>query len=174
MEWTNRSAYLFVKARPDQVESLWKKFQGWSHAIGAWVVTGEWDLLVWFDAPSPDAMRTRVAEVRQWDGVDHTASHFVHQGYKNGKYWWDAPTGVWMLSRESGPLDGWKDMTGWDGQVSTASIPGTWDSLSWVWGQDWNQTWTHVMDAKRKGWDTQALVPVRSWWNQGAAKALVG
>lgn len=173
MEWTNRSAYLFVKVRGD-VEQVWKKFQEWPHAVGCWMVTGEWDLLVWYDAKDQDTMRARVAEVRAWDGVDGTASHFVHQGYKNGRWWWDQPAGVWLLARERGPLDRWKEVTSWDGQVSTASIPGAWDTLSWVWGKDWDQTWSRVVEAKRKGWDTQALVPLKTWWNKQTAQALVG
>jgi hypothetical protein len=169
MEWENRSAYMFVKAQPDQVEALWAKAKAWSHALGAWIVTGDWDLLVWIDAEDASAMQRLVAEARQWTGVELTSSHFVHQGYKNGKMWWDKPAGVWMLARGRGPLNRWEELTGWDGQVSTASIPGAWDSMSWVWGDDWGQAWNRVLEAKKQGWETQTLVPMKSWWNQKVA-----
>lgn len=168
-EWKSRSAYMFVKAAPNDVESLWSRFKAWEHTIGSWVITGEFDLLVWYDVPSADVMQARVSEVRSWPGVQHTASQFVHQGYKNGAWWWEKPAGVWMQARETGPMNRWKEMTTWDGQVSTASTPGEWDYLSWVAGKDWNQTMEHVMSAKKKGWETNTLVPMRSWWNEKVA-----
>ena len=107
-EWKSRSAYMFVKAAPNDVESLWARFKAWEHTIGSWVVTGEFDLLVWYDVPSAEAMQARVAEVRAWPGVQHTASQFVHQGYKNGAWWWEKPAGVWMQARETGPMCFWQ------------------------------------------------------------------
>ncbi len=168
-EWKSRSAYMFVKAQPDVVESLWQRFQKWTHTIGAWVVTGDFDLMVWYDVAKPDDMQARVAEVRGWEGVQHTASHFVHQGYKNGAWWWEKPAGVWMLARETGPMNRWKEMCTWEGQVSTASTPGDWDYMSWVADKSWDKTWEHVMEAKRRGWETRTLVPMRSWWNEKVA-----
>jgi hypothetical protein len=165
-EWKSRSAYMFIKSAPDQVEAIWKKLQGWQHTIGAWIITGDFDLLCWYDVDKPEAMQARVAEVRGWSGVQHTASHFVHQGYKNGAWWWDKPAGVWMLARENGPMNRWAEMTKWDGQVSTASTPGEWDTMSWVAGKSWDDTWDKVMEAKKWGWETKTLVPMRSWWNQ--------
>lgn len=165
-EWKARSAYMFIKSKPDMVETLWKKFQGWQWTIGAWVITGDYDLMVWYDVDKPEAMQGRVSEVRGWPGVVHTASHFVHQGYKNGAWWWEKPQGVWMMAREAGPMNRWKDMCSWEGQVSTASMPGEWDTMSWVAGKDMGQTWDLVMSAKSKGWETKTIVPMRSWWNE--------
>lgn len=168
-EWKSRSAYMFVKAQPDAVEALWERLRAWPHTIGAWVVTGDFDLMVWYDAKQADDMQARVSEVRGWPGVQHTASHFVHQGYKNGAWWWERPAGVWMLAREAGPMNRWRELCGWEGQVSTASTPGEWDYMSWVAGETWDKTWDHVMEAKRRGWETRTLVPMRSWWNEGVA-----
>ena len=49
MEWKNRSAYVFIKTAKGKADDVWKQFQKWDNVIGTWIVTGDWDVIVWFD-----------------------------------------------------------------------------------------------------------------------------
>ena len=166
MEWTNRSACMFVKADPREADAIWERFQSWPQTIGCWIVTGEYGMIVWYDAKTAAEMKQRAAEVREWKGVWHTSSHFVDQGWKNGQWWWNKPTGCWVMARDTGSLSHWGEMQKWDGWTSAMSLPGDWDYMAWVAGDDWNQTHRRVWEAAKKGWETQTVVPLRSWWNE--------
>lgn len=50
MDWKNRSAYVFIKTTKGKATEVWKRFQTWDNVIGTWIVSGDYDVIVWFDA----------------------------------------------------------------------------------------------------------------------------
>lgn len=165
-DWSKRSAYLLVQADWKTCEKLWKEVQGWEQTIGAWIVTGSWDLVVWVDAKNLDELYEKVVWIRGHKGVTATSSHFVYKGTKNDKWWWDWRFGNWVFVRSPHLNGEIKDIRKLSWAASAASIPGDWDYLVWVGGKSWEQVWGHVGDLNKGGWHTQTLVPVKSWWNK--------
>jgi len=166
MDWKNRSAYVFIKAGKGRAHDVWQRFRNWENVIGAWVVTGDWDVIVWFDAQDWDTVHRRVAEIKSWGEVEHTSSHMVYTGFKNDNWWWEKPVGTWVLLRE-GRLDETSEkIRRWNWATSGASIPGDWDYITWVAGENWDEVWNHVMEMKAESLQTSTYVPIKSWWNQ--------
>ena len=165
MNWQNRSAYVFIKTEKGKAEEVWKKFHTWENVIGTWIVTGEWDVIVWFDAQDLDTIHRYAAEIKKWNEIEHTSSHMVYNGYKNDTWWWEKPAGTWVLIRENN-LDETPDkIKRWDWLTSGASIPGDWDYITWAGGNNWDEVWNHVMEMKSWNWQTSTYVPIKSWWN---------
>lgn len=165
-EWNERSAYLLVKTDWKTGEKLWKKAQKWDESIGAWLVTGSWDLIVWLDAYSWDETYRRVVDVRKMKGVEATSTHFVYKGMKNGRWWWEWPTGAWVSMRSPHLNGEMKGLKKWKWASSITSIPGDWDYLVWAGGKNWNETWKNVGEMNKQGWRTETHVPVKTWWNK--------
>ena len=54
----------------------------------------------------------------------------------------------------------------WNWTTSGASIPGEWDYMTWVEGQNWDDVWNHLLEMKYQNWQTSTYVPIKSWWNK--------
>ncbi len=169
-DWERRSAYLLVQAEKGAAEQVWKEVPKWNDAIGMWLVTGPWDMLIWVDASSWDDLYDKVVKIRKYNGIKATSSHFVYKGYKGKKWWWEWPVGSWVSVRTPHLNGEWKAMHKWSWMASTASTPGDWDYLVWAGGKNWNEVWNHVWDLNKEGWHTQTMVPIRSWWNKNWKK----
>jgi hypothetical protein len=165
-DWSQRSAYLFVRSDWKTGEAVWKKAQGWPQTIGAWMVTGGWGILIWLDSPSIQDLYEKVVEVRSMKGVSATSTHFVYKGMKNGKWWWEWPAGAWVFLRSPHLNGEMKGLKKWKWVSSAASIPGDWDYLMWAGGSDWGQVWNEVAEMNKAGWQSETLVPLKSWWNK--------
>ena len=166
MDWKNRSAYVFIKTQKGKAHEIWKRFQSWNNVIGTWLVDGNWDVIVWFDASDWDTIYKCVETIKEWYEVEHTSSHMVYNGYKNDNWWWDKPAGAWVLLRESKFNEATNKLKEWDWTTCGASIAGEWDYLTWVEGYNWDEVWNHLYDLKSENWQTWAYVPIKSWWNE--------
>jgi len=169
-EWEKRSAYLMVQSDWKGCERAWKLAKSWPEAIGVWKVTGNWGLVVWVDARSIDDVYDKACALRGLPGVTGTSTHFVHKGTKNGKWWWDWKAGAWAWLRSPHLNGEIKDTKKWKWAGSVASVPGEWDYLAWVGGDNWDQVWKGVEGMNEKGWRTETLVPIKSWWNKSWKK----
>lgn len=165
-DWSKRSAYLMVKSDWETGQKLWKDMQKWDSCIGAWMLTGSWDLMVWVDAADWEELYEKVVWLRGHKGVKATSTHFVYKGTKDGRWWWDQPCGNWVFVRSPRLNGEIKDIQRCSWAVSAASIPGDWDYLVWIGGKKWEDVWGHVGDMNKGGWHTQTLVPIKSWWNK--------
>lgn len=165
MEWKKRSAYVFIRTEPGKTEDIWHKVQKWEKTIGAWVVTGEWDIITWIDAQNWDEVYAATWELREWDGVNLTSSHFVYNGSKNWEWWWDKPAGTWVLLRDLTHNRNLTQLQGYQWITSIASVPGPWDYMVWISGDNWSDVWDRVWKLNKEGWQTLTKVPIRSWWN---------
>jgi len=166
MEWKNRTAYAFIKTKNGNAHTVWERLQTWDNMIGAWIVTGEYDVVAWFDAKDWDTIHDCVATIKSWHEVEDTNTHMVHNGFKTQGWWWDQPVGAWMLLKESTLDDTTNNMPNWNWVTSGASIPGEWDYMAWVEGNNWDDIWNHLNEMKSTQWRTQALIPIKSWWNK--------
>ena len=166
MNWKDRSAYVFIKAKEGKAHDIWQRFQTWDNMIGAWIVTGEYDVVAWFDAKDWNTVHDCIASIKEWHEVEDTNTHMVHEGYKKESWWWERPVGAWMLFKENKLDDTTRNITKWDWITSGASIPGNWDYMAWVEGNNWDEVWNHLYEMKNGYWRTAALVPIKSWWNQ--------
>ena len=169
-EWDKRSAYLMVQSDWKGGDRAWDKARSWPETIGAWKVTGQWGMIAWIDARSWDDVYAKACEIRSLPGVAATSTHFVFKGMKSGKWWWDWKAGAWAWLR-SPHLNGCiKDAAKWKWAGSVASVPGDWDYLAWVGGDNWDQVWKGVEGMNAQGWRTETLVPIKSWWNKSWKK----
>ena len=166
MYWKDRSAYVFIKTRQGKAQEIWERFKSWENIIGTWIVTGEYDVVAWFDAKDWDTIHDCIATIKEWNEVETTSTHMVHNGYKNGTFWWEHPVGAWMLLKENKLDETLKAVPNWDWVTSGASIPGDWDYIAWIEGNNWDEVWNHLMEVKSGQWRTSALIPIKSWWNQ--------
>ncbi|HUB08655.1 MAG TPA: Lrp/AsnC ligand binding domain-containing protein [Myxococcales bacterium] len=169
MNWQMRSAYVKVKCQPGKTDQIWKKVQDWKHLIGAWVVDGEWDLLVWYDASDWKESYKWAKELRGWDAVERTSTHWVVEGGKGANWWWNGHAGAWVWARWPGKAD--DDSLAKSNWVwSWASVPGDWDAVAWLHGDSWEQVWDHAEHLKSKGWETEVMVPLKAYWNKAWEK----
>ncbi len=166
MDWKNRSAYVFIKTKEGKSHDVWQRFHDWENIIGTWIVTGDWDVIAWFDTQDWDTVHRFVAEIKKWDDVEHTSSHMVYNGYKNGNWWWEKPAGTWVLFKEKRLEETLDKTRKWDWVISGASIPGDWDYMAWIEGENWEDVWNHLLEVKSENWQTSVQVPIKSWWNQ--------
>ena len=166
MEWKNRSAYVFIKTKKGKADYVWKQFQNWDNVIGTWVVTGDYDVIVWFDAHDWDTVHNCVQTIKGWTEVEHTSSHMVYNGYKNDNWWWEKPVGTWVLLKENKLDETLNKTRKWNWMISGASIPGDWDYMAWIEGENWDDVWNHLLEIKSENWETSAQIPIKSWWNQ--------
>ena len=165
MYWKNRSAYAFIKTRQGTAEHVWHRFQSWDNIIGAWVVTGEYDVIAWFDAKDWDTIHDCIATIKQWDEVENTKTHMVHNGYKNQNWWWNKPTGAWVMFKENTLDETSQYVPKWDWITSGASIPGDWDYMAWIQADNWDELWHHLMETKQSNYKTTAVLPLKTYWN---------
>lgn len=166
MSWNKRSAYIFMRTAPGAAKNVWEKCKTWEKVIGSWIVTGDWDVVAWIDAASWDDVYGACAEIRNWEGVSLTSSHFVYEGIKNGHWWWEKPAGTWVFVRDAHLNGRLKKIKEWPWVVSAVSLPGSWDYLLWVWGDKWEDVWTRIWELNQSGFQTLTKVPIQSWWNQ--------
>ena len=166
MDWKNRSAYVFIKTTKGKAHDVWQRFQQWENVIGTWTVPGDWDVIVWFDSTDLENVHQCVSTIKGLDEVENTSSHMVYNGYKKDHWWWEKPAGAWVLVKEN-KLDeaNWK-IKNWNWTTSGASIPGEWDYMAWVEGQNWDDVWNHLLEMKYQDWQTSTYVPIKSWWNK--------
>ena len=71
-----------------------------------------------------------------------------------------------MLTREDKLDEAPEKIKKWDWATSGASIPGDWDYLAWIEGDNWDDVWNHLLELKSQDWYTSAQIPIKSWWNQ--------
>ncbi len=166
MYWKDRSAYAFIKTRQGTAEYVWQRFQSWENIIGAWVVTGEYDVIAWFDAKDWDTIHDCIATIKQWDEVENTNTHMVHNGYKNQNWWWNKPTGAWVMFKENKLDETSQYVPKWDWVTSGASIPGDWDYMAWIQADNWDELWHHLMETKQTNLKTTAVLPLKTYWNK--------
>jgi hypothetical protein len=166
MEWKNRTAYVFIKTAKGKSHEVWQRFQSWDTAIGTWLVTGNYDVIVWLDTQDWDTIHQCISEIKNWSEVEHTSSHMVYNGHKRNNWWWEKPAGAWVLIKENTLNETSEKIHQWDWMTSGASIPGEWDYISWVAGENWEDVWHHLIEIKNENWYVHPYVPIKSWWNQ--------
>jgi len=166
LNWKDRTAYTFIKTKQGTAQQVWQRFHTWENMIGAFIVAGEYDIVAWYDAKDWDTVHDCVATIKQWDEVEDTTTQMVHNGYKTGKWWWDKPVGAWMLLKENHLDETTHAISQWDWVTSGASLPGDWDYMAWVEGENWDDLWNHFLEMKSGQWRTSALIPIKSYWNQ--------
>lgn len=164
--WQDRSAYLLVKSDWKAAEQIFAQAKKWPETIGVSFVAGPWDLVLWVDGRGHDEVYRRAKWVRNLKGVENTSTHFVYKGLRNGKWWWEWPVGSWMFLRAPRLNGEMSAMRSWSWASSVASLPGDWDYLVWNGGETWTDVWSNVSDLNRRGWRTDSLVPIRTWWNR--------
>ena len=150
MDWKNRSAYVFIKTKKGTAEYVWKKLQEWENVIGTWMVSGNYDVIVWFDAQDWDTVHRCVKSMKDWSEVEYTSSNMVYNGCKKDNWWWEQPAGAWVLLREDKLDEVNSKIKNWNWATSGASIPGDWDYITWVTGQNWNEVWTHLNELQNE------------------------
>jgi hypothetical protein len=165
-EWNNRSAYVLIRGDSAAVETTWKACRRWKETIGASMVSGSWDLLVWLDVSTMDDLYKRVAWIRGRKGVESTSSHFVFKGMKNSKDWWEWPAGSWVFLRAPRLDADVEKLARRSWASSVASLPGDWDYLMWAGGKSWEKVWSNIRTLNQSGWKTETAVPLKSWWNR--------
>ena len=131
-----------------------------------WMLTGQWDMMIWIDADKMEEVYKKVCSLRGVKGVKATSTQLVYKGIKNGKWWWEWPSGAWVNMRAphlNGELRSFKK---WPWMTSAVSVPGEWDYLVWAGGSNWNQVAKRIWELNKGGWHTDTMVPFKTWWNR--------
>ncbi len=155
-----------VKTAGGSAEKVFETFKKWPKVIGMSIVAGEWDLVVWIDAADLEEVYRYSSKVRKLKGVVANSSHWVREGWKNAAWWWQKPAGAWVWWRAPKLDSEWTKAASLPWTVSTASVPGHWDGVTWISGKDWDAVSDHVLEFQRLGWETKTLMPLRTWWNK--------
>ena len=166
MEWKRRSAFVFIKTRSGQADRVYDKLCAWNHAVGVFMTHWPWDMMVWFDAENIDVTHKWVEEIRSWDEVDWTSTQPVFMGYKRDYWFWERPACAWVKLRSKTMDQTYEDLKNYEWMCTFASVPGDWDCVGLVCGNNWEEVMQYMGELKGKGYELECYTPFRWWWNK--------
>jgi hypothetical protein len=166
MEWKRRSAYVFVRTRPGSAESVFMKVNQWDHTIGAFMTHWPWDVLVWMDAENIEDAHKWVAEIRSWREVEWTSTQPVFMGFKREYWFWEREACAWVKIRSKAMSETYEDLKRYEWMATFASVPGDWDCIGLVSGNNWQDVFMYMAELKEKGYEIECYTPFRWWWNE--------
>ncbi len=173
MEFNKKTAYVYVKTVAGQAKHVYEQFRKHDWVIGAWAVTGEYDIIAWSNARNDDDVYNYASTLKGWDGVDYTTSYFVHNGYFHDFTKIEDEHGVWVRMRTDQMQDALAHFKDHDFIRSWANLPGEYDFLLFVTGKTTRDALENVMRlTESRRWRTQTYVPVYHYLNANYAKKL--
>ena len=173
MDYTNKTGYIFLKVNTGYTREVFEQFKTTDWVIGAWAVTGDYDLIVWVNAKTEDDLYRYANSIREWKGVEMTNSHYVHDGFLTNFETLTNPNGAWVRLR----VDTMKDiptyLKNYNFVGSYASIPGEYDYLVWTNGETVHETIENVLTmTKDRTWRTYTHIPVYTYFNENMNNVL--
>jgi hypothetical protein len=171
MEFNKKTAYVYIKTQAGQAKQVYEQFRKQDWVIGAWAVTGEYDIIAWVNARNDDDVYTYANTMKGWAGIDYTTSYFVHNGYFHDYNKIDDPNGVWVRLRTEHMQEALGHFKEHDYIRSWANLPGEYDFLLYVTGDSTRVALENVMRlTENHKWRTQTYVPVYHYLNANYAK----
>ncbi len=171
MEFNKRTAYVYIKTQTGHTKQVYDHFLKHDWVIGAWAVTGEYDVIAWVNAKNDDDVYNYASTIKGWEGVDYTTSYLVHNGYLQDYGRLDTPNGVWVrlrVDRMDQALTYFKD---YNFIGSWANLPGEYDFTLYITGESTRAAIENVLRlTEKRPWRTLTYVPVYSYLNANYAK----
>ncbi len=173
MQLKNRTGYIFLRTNGSSTKKVWEHLKTLDFVIGAWVVTGDYDVITWVNAKNEDDLYRYATTLRHIAGVELTNSHLAHAGDVRDWKSFEGQHGAWVRVRAdkiettAASLKEMSYVGGW------AEIPGDYDYLVWTQGKDLRETTENVMRmTEHAGWRTYTHVPVWAYLNKDMQKTL--
>ena len=171
MEFNKKTAYVYIKTQPGQTRKVYEQFKKQDWVIGAWAVTGEYDIIAWIHAKNEDDVYNYASTMKGWQGVDFTTSYFVHNGYLEDYRKLDNPNGVWVRMRTDQMQQALGYFKEYDFVRSWANLPGEYDFNLFIAGDSTRSALENVIRlTENRNWKTYTYVPVYSYLNPSYAK----
>lgn len=171
MEFNKRTAYVYIKTHAGQTRTVWEQFKKHDWVIGAWAVTGEYDIVAWVNARNDDDVYNYANTIKSWQGIDFTTSYFVHNGYLPDFQKLDTADGVWVRLRTDDMQKAVALFKQHEFIRSWANLPGEYDFTLFVTGDNLRHALENVVRlTENHNWKTQTYVPVYSYLNQNYGK----
>jgi uncharacterized protein with GYD domain len=173
MEFNNRTGYIFIRTQGGNTKKVFEQFKKPDWVIGAWTVTGEYDVIAWVNAKNEDEVYNWANTIKMWEGVEYTNSHFVHNGYFKDMETLNNPNGAWVKirgDRMDAILTYLKDYNYVGGWVN---VPGEYDFLAYVYGDNPRATLENVLRmTENHNWRTYTHIPLYTYVNKNYTKTL--
>jgi len=166
MEFNKRTAYIYVKTNPGQLNKVFEQFRKHEFVIGAWAVTGDYDCIAWVNAKNDDDIYNWANTMKNWEGIDYTTSHFVHNGYIQNFDQLHSPAGVWLRLRTN-KMDVMPAIFKDHPYVASwANVPGEYDFVCYLTGENLQKALENVVHlTENHNWKTYTHVPVYTYLN---------
>jgi hypothetical protein len=168
MEFTKKTGYIFIKTATSTTKHIFDTLKTNDWVIGAWVVTGDYDIIAWVNAKNEDDLFTYAQTVRHYAGVEYTNSHYVYNGYVQNFETFTNPNGAWVRVRGLDHLDGTvqKNLKDYAFVGGWVTIPGDYDYLVWTHGKTTHEAMENVLRmTETQNWKTYTHVPVYTYLN---------
>jgi hypothetical protein len=166
MEFRIRTGYIFLKTIMGHTKKVFEQIATMEWVIGAWAVTGEYDVITWVNAQTDEELYQYVNTLRRWEGVEFTNSHFVFNGQIID---WDSlknPNGAWVRLRANSMENIPAHLTEYPFIGSWANIPGDYDFLIWTHGATTRETLEQVLRfTENRNFKTFTHIPVYTYLN---------
>jgi hypothetical protein len=166
MEFANKTGYVFVRTRAGVTRKVFEQVRANDWVIGAWAVTGDYDIVVWANARNEEELFTQAAILRNMAGVEYTNSRLVHSGFVADFKTFNSRNGAWVRLRADklGPPPNFLRDLPYVGAYAT--IAGDYDYLVWAFGDDVHDAIEHVLAmTENRDWRTYTHVPILAYFN---------
>lgn len=167
MDYANRTGFILIRTENGVTRKVFELVKGYDWVIGAWAVTGDYDIVVWANARDENELFTFAATLRSLAGVEFTNSRLVHEGYVTDFKTFTRPRGAWVRLRADklGPAPTYLRDLPYVGAYAT--IAGDYDYLVWAFGDDVHDAVEHVLSmTENRDWRTYTHVPILGYFNR--------
>ena len=166
MQYSKKTGYIFVKTNPGYTKEVYDHFTKADFVIGAWVVTGDYDIIAWVNAHNEDDLYKYATTIRGWNGVEYTNSHYVHEGYVEDVNALRNTNGTWVRLRADNMQDFPNYLREYPYVKAWASMPGEYDYLVYTTGNTMHEAMENVLKmTHHRNWRTYTHVPLYAHWN---------
>lgn len=170
MEWSKRSAYVFVKCYPGKTEGAWNKIKKWDNTIGVFTLGGKWDLMAWIDTEDVETAYKWISEMRNWPEVDRTCTELTYYGYRKDERFWEKPAWSWIKIRSNQIYSVYEELKRCDWVGCVGCVPGEWDCVAMLCADNWEKLYNWMSDLQSKGYEVEYYAPLGRWWNPTCEK----
>ncbi len=166
MEYNKRTGYIFLKTITGNTKNIFDQIAKTDWAIGAWAVTGEYDIIAWVNAKNEEDLYSFANTLRTWEGVEFTNSHYVYNGFVENWDSLDSENGAWVRLRGHHQDNIPAHLKDYDFIGGWANITGDYDFLVWTHGDTTRATLENVLRmTENRNWRTFTHIPVYTYIN---------
>jgi hypothetical protein len=166
MNYNKKTAYIMVKTHVGYARKVFEQFKTTDWVIGTWLVSGDYDLIVWVNAKNEDEVYNYAKTIKTWEGIYHTNSYYVYDGNLTNFEEMTNLNGAWVRVRGENIETMPEYFNKYDYITNWACIPGDFDYMVWFNGKTHIETMDHILNVtENHKWHTYTHLPVTSYMN---------